>query len=30
MRTEDALTQLSEAIKEGESKRDVLLVNSVS
>ena len=30
MRTEDALTQLLAAIKEGEDKRDILLINSPS
>jgi hypothetical protein len=30
MRTEDALTQLLAAIKEGEDKRDILLMNSPS
>jgi len=30
MRTEDALNQLLAAIKEGEDKRDILLMNSPS
>jgi len=30
MRTEEALNQLSSAIKEGEDKRDILLINSLS
>ncbi len=30
MRTEDALSQLLAAVREGEDKRDILLMNSLS